>query len=260
MYMEQRIEYIRSLPALSPELLRKVSTFANDPEPPTPPGDINDPAASITPDSMNIFMPGVSDSIISDVNLCKLVMQNAADCEFPHDSQIFEWFKFYIDGLSTLGWVVQARGLQEVTIKGVNLTMDQVALDVIKGLIGDKANLLANLANQVVNTVKNDEKLITLFESNKKLGKQSKFNITPAWVDSSKQANMVLNCIFLDVQESSTGVLFWKTNKKSTVVKSGAMHTYLDNSVFNDLRGVLREEFLGDAKSKIKNLPRLKKN
>ncbi len=185
-------------------------------------------------------------------------MQNAADIEYPDTTQQFEWYKYYTKGLSDLGWVIQAKNLQDVTIKGINLTMDQVAIDVIKGLVGNNANLLTNLAKQAITAIQGDEESITLFESNKKLGKQSKFDIAPAWLDSNGQVNMVLNTIALDNQESTTSFLFWKTTKQSTTIKSGAMHTYLDNAIFDDLRGELREVFLNEAKSKIRKLPKLK--
>lgn len=257
MHIDQRLEFIRSLPALQTSAIRKFADMSD--ETPTPPGDTNEAAASVSADNINIYMPGVSDSIVSDVNLCKLVMQNAADIEFPRDDQQAAWFDYYIDGLKGFGWIMQAKVIQDVEIKGVNLSMDEVALSVIKDLIGDKATLLANLAKRVISQVQGDSKLVELFSSNQKIGKQSKFDITPAWVDNKGQANMVLNSIYLDARESTTNILFWKTTKKSTLIQSGAVHTYLDNSTFNDLRSVLREEFLEDAKSKIKNLPRLKK-
>lgn len=255
MNIEQRLEFINTLPPLKPEAIR---SFLSLNETPTPPHDNNGPNGFVTPDSVNIFLPGFSESLISDINLCKLVMQNSADIEYPDTTQQFEWYKHYTKGLSDLGWTIQAKNLQDVTIKGINLTMDQVAIDVIKGLVGNNANLLTNLAKQAITAIQGDEKLITLFESNKKLGKQSKFDIAPAWLDSNGQANMVLNTIALDNQESTTSFLFWKTTKQSTTIKSGAMHIYLDNAIFDALRGELREVFLNEAKSKIRKLPKLK--
>ncbi len=217
MNIEQRLEFINTLPPLKPEAIRSLLSFN---EPPTLPHDNNGPNGFVTPDSVNIFLPGFSESLISDVNLCKLVMQNAADIEYPDTTQQFEWYKYYTKGLSDLGWVTQTKNLQDVTIKGINLTMDQVAIDVIKGLVGNNANLLTNLAKQATTAI--------------------------------------LNTISLDNQESTTSFLLWKTTKQSTTIKSGAMHTYLDNAIFDGLRGELREVFLNDAKSKIRKLPKLK--
>lgn len=255
MHMEERLEFIDSLEL--PKLSKRSSilTFAAPGDLPKVPHDPDNATASVAPDTINTFLPGVSEGIIADVNLCKLAMQNTASKKYPDDSQLFEWYKYYIDGLSKFGWVIQNKNLQEVTIRRTGLTMDEIALEITRGLIGDKALLLANIAKKAVEAVQNNPKAIEIFDYNKKLGQQAKFDIAPVWVDDSGQANMILNCISLDARESTRGILFWKSTSKSTSIKTGATRTYLDNRIFTGLRDRLYERYNAAANKFIEDLP-----
>jgi hypothetical protein len=254
MLLEQRLEFIDSLPTLPVITQRSLFSPAEFSE--KPEHDINKPTASAMPDTIDAFLPGVSQEIIDDVNLCKLVMQNAATKLFPADAQLFEWYRYYVDGLSKLGWVTQNRNIQEVTIKRVGLTMDQVALEVAAGLIGaNAAQVLANVAKKAIEEVQKNPGAIQIFDRNTKLGTQAKFDIAPVWLDKNGQANMVLNCISLDARESTRGILFWKSTRQSTTIKTGAVRTYLDNKVFSGLRGDLYRKFSDSGKKFIEDLP-----
>jgi hypothetical protein len=256
MHIEERLQFIDSLAPL-PVLTTR--SFANVPEQyNAQPHDINRPTASVMPDTIDAFLPGVSEQMIDDVNLCKLVMQNAADKLFPKEDQLFEWYKCYVDGLSKLGWVTQNKNMQEVRITKIGLTMDQVALEIVAGLIGpNPAAILANVAKKAIEEVKKNPEAIQIFDKNKKLGAQAKFDIAPVWVDNRGQANMILNCISLDARESTHGILFWKSTKQSTIIKSGAVRTYLDNKTFSGLRETLYKKYLKNAEKFIIDLPDL---
>ncbi|MGH8387830.1 MAG: hypothetical protein ACRESJ_20475 [Pseudomonas sp.] len=252
MHLEERLEFIASLPAL-PVAPPSIRTFLS---PETPAHDTNKPTASVMPDTIDAFLPGVSQETIDDVNLCKLIMQNAATKFFPKDEQLFEWYKYYVDGLSKIGWVIQNKNLQEITINKVGLTMDQVALEVAKGLVGgNAAQVLANVAKQAVAHVQQSPRAIDIFTREKRLGTQAKFDIAPVWVDAGNRANMVLNCISLDARESTRGILFWKSTRQSTTIKTGAVRTYLDNKTFSGIRSAIYDKYVEEGKKFILDLP-----
>jgi hypothetical protein len=257
MHFEQRLEFIDSLPELK-IITPQVTTFSTVSATPTtlPEHNIDKPTASVMPDDINVFLPGASEENINDANLCKLVMQNAATKAYPDDSQLFEWYKYYVNGLGRLGWVTQNWDLRETTIKRTGLTMDQVAVELAAGLIGaNAAAILANVAQKAVGLAQNNLEAIRIFEHNKKLGKQAKFDISPVWIDNNKQPNMILNCISLDARESSRGILFWKSTSQSTDVKTGAVRSYLDNKVFSRLRETLYDKYYENGKKYIMDMP-----
>ncbi|MNC22997.1 hypothetical protein D3C81_1809910 [compost metagenome] len=134
--------------------------------------------------------------------------------------------------------------------------MDQVALEVAAGLIGSNAaKILADVAKKAVEAVQKSPDAIKIFDRNYKLGTQAKFDIAPIWLDNGGQPNMVLNCISLDARESTRGILFWKSTRQSTTMKTGAVRTYLDTKTFSGLRGDLYRKFSESGKKFIDELP-----
>ena len=84
MYIEERLEFIESLAPLAPLPTLITRSFANlENEQGAVKHDESKPTASVMPDTINTFFPGISTEIIDDVNLCKLVMQNAASKKYP---------------------------------------------------------------------------------------------------------------------------------------------------------------------------------
>jgi hypothetical protein len=253
MHLEQRLEFIDSLVNLPEIITPRSLSFSHSGN---PPHDSNKSTASVMPGTIDAFLPGVSQQNIDDVNLCKLVMQNTASRLYPEDAQLFEWYKYYVEGLKKFGWVIQNKDIQETTINRVGLTMDQVAFEIAKGLIGgNAAEILANVSQKAVEIVQNSPRAIEIFNRDYKLGTQAKFDIAPVWVDGNGQPNMILNCISLDARESTRGILFWKSTRQSTTVKTGAVRTYLDSKVFSGLRNALYQKYSDAGNKFIEELP-----
>ncbi|BFT60978.1 hypothetical protein [Pseudomonas moorei] len=253
MHIEERLEFIDSLAPLPIKPTPRIGAFSTAIE--TPPHDPAKAAATVLPNTIDVYMPGTPQQIIDDVDLCKLIMQNDATKLYPAESQLSEWYEHYVKGLSILGWSISNKSFQEVTIERTGLTIDQVALDIAKGLIGaDAAQTLARVGKLAVETLLKSPGAIDIFEKDKKLGVQTKFDIAPVWVDESGKANMILNCISLDARESKTGILLWKSTKKSTTVKTGAVRIDLNNKTFSDIRGALRDKYKTNAEKFIASL------
>jgi len=253
MLLDQRFQFIDELATLPTSTIRSFSSAELRPV-----HDISKPTASVMPETINNFLPGVSEEIISDVNLCKLVMHNAATKKYPNQNQLAEWYKFYLDGLNKFGWVNKGGIYKNITINEIGITLNQIALDLAMGLIGSgAANTLKNVASKSVDVVKSNPEANTLFENSKVLGRQGNYDFAPVWVDNKGQANMLMNFASLDASESTKRVLFWKTTRQSTVIKSASSHIYLDNSIFGALRGAIRAKYLKDAEKYILDLPDL---
>jgi hypothetical protein len=252
MHIEQRLEFIDSLvmpDVVTPYSFKPFSSPADESS-----IDPNKSSAGILPGTINVFFEGVSEQNRRDVNACKVLMQNAANKLYPNDDQLGDWYKYYVDGLFKMGWAKQTYQMQDYTIKRAGLTMDTVALDVIKGLIGNRAALFSDLASKAIDTIKGDKKYIDIYESSAKVGQQTKFDIAPVWQEANGYATMVLNCTSVDVQESSKGILWWKSSRQSTTVKSGAVMTYLTED-FEPLRSAVYAKNKKNALAFIDQLP-----
>lgn len=252
MLLEQQLEFIDSLVMPKTQKPYSIKPFSSPAD--KIPIDPDKNGASVSPDTINVYFAGVSQQNRDDVDACKLLMQNAATVKFPDDDQLIDWYKFYVNGLFQIGWAKTTFQMQDYTIKRTGLTMDAVALDVLKGLIGNKAMLFSELAGKAVDMVKGDQKYIDLYERNVKVGKQAKFDIAPVWQDANGYATMILNCTSVDVRESSRGILWWKSTSQSTTVKSGAVQTYLTKR-FEPLRDAVYAKIEKNGLDFIAQLP-----
>lgn len=254
MHIEQRLEFIDSL--VMPDVITPYSIKPFSSPTTETPIDPNKSGVGVSPGTINLFFEGVSEQNRKDVNACKVLMQNAASKMFPNDDQLVDWYKYYVDGLFKMGWAKQTYQMQDYTIKRTGLTMDAVALDVVAGLIGNKAKLFAELSGKAVDTIKGDQQYISIYESNVKVGQQTKFDIAPVWQEANGYATMILNCTSVDVRESTRGILWWKSTRQSTTVKSGAVMTYLTEE-FEQLRSAVYAKNKKSALAFIDQLPDL---
>lgn len=252
MQLEERLDLIDSLPSLPSWRIQAFSgslyTEAVDP---------NKSSGTVGPDMLNIYLPGVSQQNRTDVDYCKLLVQNAANAKFHPTQQLYEWYKYYTDTLATLGWITQVSQTKNVTIKKTALTMDAVAFEILQGLLGPNVQKFPMLANKLVNGVKNNQGLVTIFERNKTLGYEAKFEISPVWQTAEGGPAMVMCCNSIDVRESKGGILWWRSTSQSTAVKSGAHAAYLNMNIYDKMRGLVEEKVLGKAKTLLGTLPDL---
>lgn len=252
MHLEQRLEFIDSLPSLPKSTIR---ALANTPD--SAPIDPSKSSGTIGPDMVNIYIPGVSEQNRTDVDYCKLLLQNAANKMFHPTEQMYEWYKYYTDSLATVGWITQSSQEKRVTINKTALTMDAVALEILQGFIGTNAPKLLQMAGKAINTVKNDQGLVTIFERNKTTGHEARFDISPVWQTAEGNPMMVMSCSSIDVRESKRGVLWWKSTSQSTVVKSGAHAAYLNLNLYNELRSEIKAKVIGKSKEFLGTIPDL---
>lgn len=236
MYTEERLEFVDSLTLPSVSSIRVPRAYSSE-------AAVIDPTqdrASVAPSTINLFQGGVSEQNQADVEQSKLLMQLAADKAFPEENQLFEWYRFYTQGLAKLGWVISGKQMDNYTINKKALTIDAVAIELFTSLAGANAAAFAALAQKATGALQNNEGKIQIFERNKKLGLTQKFDVSPCAQTAEGSPWMILNCISVDIQQTTTGILFWKSTSDSTKVKAGAQIVTLNRQVY----GIVRDKVL----------------
>lgn len=232
MHIEERLEFVDSLPALAATLKPRVFPVNTADAPIDPTKE----SGTVGPEMMNIYMPGVSEQNREDVDCCKLLVQNAASQLYDPIKDLHRWYKYYTESLAKLGWVTQAFQVKDQTIRNSGLTMDVLAVHVLQGLVGANAPKLAQLASLAVEGVKKDQGLINIYNRKANVGSDPKFDISPVWQTQQGSPMMVLNCNTLNVSESNRGILFWKSTSQSTRIRTAAQASYLNVQVYDRIR------------------------
>jgi hypothetical protein len=245
MYIEQRLEFIDSLPALPTGVIARPAPVVKAYKTHTALNE-NKPGGTVGPEMINIYLAGVSEQNRKDVDNCKLLVQNAATKLYDPITEIHAWFEYYLKGLSNLGWIIQASQTKEQTIRRSGLTMDAVAMYALAGLVGPNATVLAALMGKALEGLKGDNGLINIYNRKTNVGSDAKFDMSPIWQSNEGSPVMILNCNTLNVSESSRGILWWKSTTQDTRIKTAAQSIYLNVDVYSQVRaGVLQK--LGQA-------------
>jgi hypothetical protein len=259
MHIEQQLEFIDNLPALpalpTPRVgvIQTLATARNlSLELPIDP---NKESATVGPDMMNVYVPGVSVQNREDVDNCKLLMQNAASQKYDMVKELHQWYSFYTEGLRTLGWTINKIHAQDKIIQRTGLTMDAVAFDILQSLVGANAPHLAALAGKAVEGVKGEDGLIQIYNRNAAKGYDAVFDISPVWQTREGSPMMILSYMSVDVRESTRGILWWKSTTKSTAIKSQATPVYLNTQVYARVRNKVLEKLGNAADDFLDNIP-----
>jgi hypothetical protein len=99
MHIEQRLEFLDSLPTLAAPEKPSIRPFSIE-TPTPPPIDPNKESGTVGPEMMNIYMAGVSVQNRKDVDNCKLLVQNAATQLYDPIKDLHQWYKYYIETLA----------------------------------------------------------------------------------------------------------------------------------------------------------------
>jgi hypothetical protein len=254
MHIEQRLELLDSLPALVVPVKPSIRPFATGTQI-APPIDPNKESGTAGPEMMNIYMAGVSVQNRKDVDNCKLLVQNAATQLYDPIKDLHQWYKYYIDTLSKLGWITQAFQVKDQTIKRSGLTMDIVAAHVLQGLVGANAPKLLELISKAVDGVKNDQGMIDIYNRKANVGSDAKFDMSPVWQTNEGSPMMILNCNTLNVRESSRGILFWKSTSQETRIQTAAQAVYLNVDVYDQVREAVLKKLGKAAEDALGEIP-----
>lgn len=249
MHIEERLEFLESVPALAPiktATARSFSSALPSNQQTQAPIDPNKESGTVGPDMMNIYLPGVTQQNREDVDNCKLLMQNYASQKYDRNKELRQWYKEYTNGLHKLGWTINNIHSQDITIQRTGLTMDAVAFDILQGFVGTNAPRLAALTNKAVEGVKGEDGLIKIYDRNASKGYDAAFDISPVWQTREGSPMMVLSYTSVDVRESTRGILWWKSTTKSTRVISEATPVYLNTLVYGAVRNKVLQ-LLGNA-------------
>lgn len=120
------------------------------------------------------------------LNSC-LLAQLAADKQHDPYNEPENWFKFYAEVMKNFGWVIQDFEFTEYKPSEKDFKLSQLTLQILRGLVGGKAEIMKVLQDTLDGLAK-DTEWVSLFSS-KIMGK---LLIGPCAVDSSNQVTVAL--------------------------------------------------------------------
>ncbi|MEG0324121.1 MAG: hypothetical protein RR619_09000 [Raoultibacter sp.] len=133
-----------------------------------------------------------------------------------------QWQEHYRLAMRQAGWFMGSEKTQSYETRNTYITMDSIVLDIISKVAGANAAALLPLLGDVFDFIKNDGKLITLFDNNSQKDGSSNCRIIP----SLETENGIGVSMFIGIEykflSGKGGSLFWKWDTSSVQIETVA--------------------------------------
>lgn len=188
-----------------------------------------------------------------DVLNSTLLAQLAANKKYDRYSQTEDWYKFYTDVMSNIGWVMQSFKFDEYKSTQQDFKISQVVLQLLSALIGSDKELM-EVVKETLDGLAKSKEGVTLFSSNSTSRKYGNFQILPCTVDKGNQVNVGFIASHFRASQVDSNYFFFSYAKQDiTLFKSGQVFT-LNEGVYAHVREEVKKKLGKRAKDFVHNL------
>lgn len=214
---------------------------------------IQKPKAFVDGGSVVAFVSGVSGQNREDVLNSTLLAQLAADKKFNRESQVMDWYDYYSDVLSKVGWVVQGFNWQKYTSKQASFTMDEAVLDIAAAALTGQEELVIAATLEAMRKLPKKDGRLTLFDHSASSDKAGNFQISVCSEDNGAVA-MKTMAFYYDAEQQDTTVLFFNFNSASTTLNQSTVAQTLNSQVYAQVRSSVLSKLGDKAKNFVLDL------
>lgn len=245
--LDERIGFIKNLELAEPKKelksLTKLKLTVTD----------NDEAAYVDAGSLVSFVAGVSQQHKSDGLNSTLLAQLAANKKFDREQNPVEWYKFYVNVLENIGWVIQQWDFTRFKASGSTFTVESVIADVLAAIAtGDDKKIVEETINAVKALDKGDGRLVIWDQNSTSLNKGN-FQIS-ACSESDGVLVMKLGAFHFNTSETVTGVLWFQFSTSNTEFFKGGQTVNLNEEVYAQVREAVLTKLGKNAQDFVGNL------
>lgn len=208
--------------------------------------------ACVAGSSLVSFTSGMSRQNREDVLNSTLLLQLAANKAFSKAGQRQEWFDFYINGLSRLGWVVSSGTLEEYTANQSAFTIDEVALDIID--LAQSGSSFTPIVRKSLASLEKNQSALSLFESRSHHVLGAMFQILPCTQTADGNVVMLLNCMEFSSNSLRTDILFSSYRRSEVKIFHSTQLATLDLRLYSHVRETVLNKLDHNASQFVKQL------
>ncbi|MFT4012241.1 MAG: D-Ala-D-Ala carboxypeptidase family metallohydrolase [Paracoccus sp. (in: a-proteobacteria)] len=176
--------------------------------------------------------------------------QRAADADADPVTQTTAWWATYLSALAAVGWVVNDTVTRSATGKQLDATLDQLALEVMAGLVGaNKLGAITAVLSGLKDLAVGDERLI-LLDSQARQQNGGAVQVGQAEVEGDSVA-MTLGAVQFSGSDDRKKVLFAQWGKSMQSVWLAAGRLVLNRDFYFGTARRIIEDRLQDAEARI---------
>lgn len=195
--------------------------------------------------SLVSFVSGLSALHRSDVLDSTLLAQLAANKRFDRYENTDDWYKFYLEVLENVGWVVQSFEFTQYEAEGTSFTMDKVVLEILRSIATQDEEQIIQSTIDALEALDDGSGALVLFDDSSSSQTQGSFQISIATEDDGNVA-MKLGAYYFSAEKVTTRFLWFQYSKTEIEMFKGAQQVVLNESVYSQVRDTVIEK-LGDS-------------
>ncbi|MDO7900565.1 hypothetical protein ACE1YR_01050 [Pseudomonas sp. K1(2024)] len=241
MTIEKSLAFIDQIPA--PRVRRNA---VDTPDAPTP--ENTDAKAGVVQSQLIAFTSNLDTPFKEAVKYSTQLAQRAADQKFNHIEQRMQWYEVYNEALQHLGWIGSDNKLTRYKGSKFEVTMENVAIELIKLAAGPNAALIADLTSATINALKGDSEVLSKLQKSSSSGASGAFDILPV-MQKDDDVVMYSHAMVFEHKEDSGGFWFWSWTSSNVSLEHCANEWTFNYSHYKSVESQVKEK-LGESTSK----------
>lgn len=185
--------------------------------------------------SLVSFASGVSAKNKQDVLNSTLFAQLAANKQFPEETQIIDWYKYFMTVMGNIGWIVEANEISEFNSSKDLVEIENVIIDILTTALGGNYVNIITKTLAAIKTLKAGDTTINAFEKNSHSTTKGAFQVGLA-VDEGELAALTLGTFLITSSTQIKSILFFKSTKDKIHIEYCSRKATLNPEVYSHIR------------------------
>ncbi len=196
------------------------------------------------------FVAGVSAQNQSDVLNSTLLAQLAASKKYDRFKDTENWYKFYLDVLSNIGWVAQAFKFEQFTASGATLKMDKAILKILAAIASKNQIAVVTATLKGLEELAGSDGRIVLLDTQSQNAGNGNFQISSV-AESGGKIAMSLGTFYFNTKQQNTRFLWFSFNSSKIRLFQDAEDITLNDEVYGPNRKKIIDKLGDNAKKYI---------
>lgn len=213
--------------------------------PPVPQPSETGPGAGLQGNKLIAFTSSLEPKYREAVKYSTQIAQRAADAAYNQLSQRLQWYAKYTEVLKHSGWIGSNNQLSEYKHSKTDLTMEQIALQLIQAAAGPNAATILEISQLAIDALKGNEAANLKLEKSSSQSASGAFDILPC-LQSDDEVVMYNHAMIFTRKKSSGGFWFWSWKAEHVDLTHVANEWTLNYDFYTTVEGTIRKK-LGAA-------------
>jgi hypothetical protein len=211
------------------------------------------PAALVDDGSVVSFVADLSAEHQSDVLNSTLLAQLAANKKYDRWTKTVDWYKYYVDVLGGVGWVIQEFDFTKFDSQGNSFSVDKVLMELLAAIATQNQLAIALDALKALKALSDDDHRLELFNSASHSTSNGNFQIGTC-SEAKDNVAMSVACFSFDAKQIDSKFLWFSYSASDMSLFKASQSVSLDEEIYAGVRKAVVTKLGENAKTLVANL------